>query len=80
MNQFQILQKLCQLSITAVENGLQTLYSSQLISGQLLSKDLFEAELRSGYSCISKDYNCKLLARIYIGAFANVWKSVDACR
>lgn len=46
-HQFQILQKLCQLSITAVENGLETLYNSQLISGQLLNKDLFEAGLEA---------------------------------
>ncbi|UJR22378.1 hypothetical protein I4U23_025440 [Adineta vaga] len=46
-HQFQILRELCQLSISAVQNGLQTLYSNQLISGQLLSKDLFEAELEA---------------------------------
>jgi hypothetical protein len=46
-HQFQMLRELCRLSITAVENGLETLYSSQLISGQLLSKDLFEAELEA---------------------------------
>ena len=44
-HQFQVLRELCQLSISAVENAVETLYSSQLISGQLLSKDLFEAEL-----------------------------------
>ncbi|CAF1537727.1 unnamed protein product, partial [Adineta ricciae] len=46
-HQFQVLRELCQLSMIAVNNGLQTLYSSQLISGQLLSKDLFEAEIRA---------------------------------
>ena len=45
--QFQTLRQLCQLSISTVENGIQTLYNSQLISGQLLSKDLFEAELEA---------------------------------
>jgi hypothetical protein len=44
-NQFQVLQELCQLSMAAVDNGLQTLYNNQLISSQLLSKDLFEAQL-----------------------------------
>ena len=46
-HQFQVLRELCQLSMTAVDNGLQKLYSSQLISGQLLSKDLFEAEINA---------------------------------
>jgi hypothetical protein len=46
-HQFQVLQQLCQLSITAVENAVETLYSSQLISGYLLSKDLFEAQLEA---------------------------------
>ena len=45
--QFQTLRELCRLSISAVENGLQTLSDSQLISGQLLSKDLFQAELEA---------------------------------
>ncbi|CAF1073467.1 unnamed protein product [Adineta steineri] len=46
-HQFQILRELCQLSNTAIEDGLQMLYNSQLISGQLLSEDLFEAELEA---------------------------------
>ncbi|CAF3596879.1 unnamed protein product [Rotaria socialis] len=53
-SQFQILQALCQLSISAVENGLETFYNTELISGQLLSKDLFEAELEASILAFQK--------------------------
>ena len=45
--QFQVLRELCRLSIDAVEHGIQTLYNDQLISGQLLSKSVFEAGLKA---------------------------------
>ena len=46
-HQFQVLRELCHLAIEAVENGLATLYSDQLISGQMLSKNIFEAKLEA---------------------------------
>lgn len=44
-HQFQTLREFCKLSIAAIENGLDDLYDSHLISGQLLSASLFQAQL-----------------------------------
>jgi hypothetical protein len=46
-NQFQLLQELCQLSGIAINDGLETLYQSQLISGELLDRDLFNAQVEA---------------------------------
>lgn len=49
-NQFQVLRELCQVSITAINDGIETLYRSQLISGELLNEDLFRAQVRADIS------------------------------
>ena len=52
--QFQVLRQVCQLSIKAVENGLETLYRRELISGYLLSKNFFEAELQADITAFER--------------------------
>lgn len=44
-HQFQTLKILCDLSKATIENGIQKLYNNNLISGYLLNKGYFEAEL-----------------------------------
>ena len=46
-HQFQTLKILCDLSKATIENGIEKLYSNNLISGRLLSKEYFEAELEA---------------------------------
>lgn len=46
-NQFQILQQLCQSSIIAINDGIQSLYQNSLLSGQLLNQDLFNAQVQA---------------------------------
>ena len=46
-NQFQILRQPCQLSDTAINDGILILNKSQLISGELLNEDLFIAQLKA---------------------------------
>ena len=46
-NQFQILQSLCQLSSSAINDGIETLYHSELISGKLLDENLFLAQVQA---------------------------------
>ena len=72
--QFQILRQLCQLSINAVENGLETLYSRELISGYLLSKDFFEAKLQADimtFERISSEHFWRELALVRSLIFGN---------
>ncbi|CAF1641592.1 unnamed protein product, partial [Adineta ricciae] len=47
---FQILQSLCNLSFNAINNSLETLYQSQLISDKLLNQDLFNAQVEADIS------------------------------
>ncbi|CAF3481438.1 unnamed protein product [Rotaria socialis] len=49
-NQFQVLQALCQLSTEIVRNGVDIFYTSELISGELLSEDLFKSQLEADIS------------------------------
>jgi hypothetical protein len=46
-NQFQVLQQLCQLSIEAINDGVVTLYKSDLITGELLNENLFIAQVEA---------------------------------
>jgi hypothetical protein len=46
-NQFQNLRQLCQLSNTAINDGIQTLNKSQLISGELLNEQLFISQVKA---------------------------------
>lgn len=59
-HQFQVLRELCRLAIDAVDNGLRTFSKNELISGQLLSKNLFEttiqAEIWAFQPMISEDF------------------------
>lgn len=49
-NEFQILRELCSLSITAILDGIETLYKSELISGELLNEKLFQAQVEADIS------------------------------
>ncbi|CAF3319831.1 unnamed protein product [Rotaria sp. Silwood2] len=45
--QFQALQELCQLSFTVVQDSIEGFYTNELISGELLSENLFKAQLKA---------------------------------
>ncbi|CAF1412535.1 unnamed protein product [Adineta ricciae] len=53
-NQFQILRQLCQLSSTTISDGIEAFYQKSLISGKLLNKDLFSAQVQSDISTFTR--------------------------
>lgn len=49
-NQFQVLQRLCQLSSDVIQNSIEAFYTSNLISGELLTENLFKNQLEADIS------------------------------
>ena len=47
-SQFQILRELCQSSQTATNDGIETLYNSQLVSDELLNENIFLPTVEAG--------------------------------
>ncbi|UJR24147.1 hypothetical protein I4U23_027113 [Adineta vaga] len=60
-SQFQILKSLCQISLNAINDDLEILYQSQLISDELLNQDLFNTQAEADISIFQKITGSKFL-------------------